>query len=418
MIKTIKLLYESVLFALKALRVNKLRTTLSLLGVTIGIFIIISVFTAVDSLEKNLRSSVESLGDDIIYVQKWPWFAGGGEYKWWDYLRFPNPTYREYKQLLEKGTSAEAIGMNLFIGGKTVKFLNNSVSGVTVTAATHDYDKIRKMNFSQGRYFSSIESGTGSNVAIIGSTVAEGLFPSMDPVGRSVKMLGRKVTVIGVFEREGESMINNSTDNTVLVPFHFAKNIVARRGESARPTIIVKAGDQSDLTQVQYELQGAMRTIRRLKPSEPDNFSLNKTSIISNQMDSLFSFVNIIGIVIGGFSILVGGFGIANIMFVSVKERTSLIGIQKSLGAKNYFILSQFLSESIVLCLFGGAIGLLLVFIGTQIANLFMEDFTFVLSSGNIISGCLISIVIGVISGFMPANTAANLNPVDAIRSN
>ncbi|MFT7299161.1 MAG: putative ABC transport system permease protein, partial [Sphingobacteriales bacterium] len=150
----------------------------------------------------------------------------------------------------------------------------------------------------------------------------------------------------------------------------------------------------------------------------PDNFSLNKTSIISNQMDSLFSFVNIIGIVIGGFSILVGGFGIANIMFVSVKERTSLIGIQKSLGAKNYFILSQFLSESIVLCLFGGAIGLLLVFIGTQIANLFMEDFTFVLSSGNIISGCLISIVIGVISGFMPANTAANLNPVDAIRSN
>ena len=406
---------ESLVFAANSLTTNKLRTFLSLLGITIGIFAIILVFTIVDSLENNLRKSVKSLGDDVVFVQKWPW-TFGPDYPWWKYINRPVPSYPELHDILTKcaGAQAAAFGASTKI---TLKYLSSSVENVELTAVSHDYDLVKNFEIADGRYFSEIESATGKPVAILGDLIATSLFPLQSPVGQYVKVLGAKVLVIGVFKKEGESILGNSLDSEILLPLNYARNLIDIKNEQTGPLIIVRAKNGISTTDLIDELTGVMRSIRKLKPQQDDNFALNQTSLISNQFDSLFGIAGIIGWVIGGFSILVGGFGIANIMFVSVKERTNIIGIQKSLGAKNYFILSQFLFEAILLSLLGGIFGLLLVYLITLIAGdaVGME---IVLSRSNVILGLTISILIGVISGFVPAYSASQLDPVEAIRSN
>src|SRR5690554_2015855 len=356
----IKLIGESFGFAFAALRENKTRTLLSLLGITIGIMTIIGVFSAVDTLRSNLESSVEKLGSKTLYIQKWPW-GGGGDFPWWRYQNRPEPTYRDYELLKNRVTTANEIAFSVSIGGRTAKYLNNDVSGLSVSANTHEIYDIRDLEIEEGRYFAENESERGATVAIIGSTIAEGLFPQGGAIGKSISLMGRKMTVIGIFKKEGEGqLIDVSMDNVIMIPFNLARNLVNVRRFS--PTIIVDAGPETSLEEAESELQGAMRSIRRLGPQEEDDFSINKTTIITAQLDEMFKIINLAGAIIGGFSILVGGFGIANIMFVSVKERTHIIGIQKSLGAKNYFILSQFLIEAVALCIIGGLIGLGIVF--------------------------------------------------------
>jgi len=212
-------------------------------------------------------------------------------------------------------------------------------------------------------------------------------------------------------------MLGNSDDKNVLIPINFAKNIIDIQNENYQPTIIVRGKKGISEEQLQSELHQLMRSIRRLKPNQDDSFALNQSTILSNGLDQLFGVMDIGGAIIGGFSILVGGFGIANIMFVSVKERTNIIGIQKSLGAKNYFILLQFLIESITLCFIGGLIGLGVVFVGT-LALKAAADVKIVLDMSNIIWGVGMSVSIGIISGIIPAYSASRLNPVEAIRSN
>jgi putative ABC transport system permease protein len=224
--------------------------------------------------------------------------------------------------------------------------------------------------------------------------------------------------VIGVLKKEGESMIGSNVDTQVLIPINFARNLVDLRNDRFEPVILVKAKPGISNDELIDELTGVMRTVRKLKPIADDDFALNQTSMLSSQVNSLFDVVGIAGWVIGGFSILVGGFGIANIMFVSVKERTNLIGIQKSLGAKNYFILFQFLSEAVMLSLIGGIIGLVITFTGTLIVGQFMDSVEVHLTQSNVILGLTISILIGVVSGFVPSYNASQLDPVEAIRSN
>lgn len=411
----LKLFRESFLFAYDALRQNKLRTLLSLLGVTIGIFTIIAVFSAVDTLRDNLQKSVNKLGSNSVYVEKWPWI-GDENFPWWKYMQRPVSNLRDFRELQERSQTAEAISYEISISNRTIKYKSNTIDGADLYAVTQDHNKTWNFDFSDGRYFTDIESRTGAAVSIIGADIAENLFPNLDPVGKQIKVMGKYVTIIGVFAKEGTDMLGLSSDKQVLIPLNFARSIVDVQNQNYNPSIVVKGKDGIPVDEVEGELKGLMRSIRSLSPGEDDNFSLNKVSLLSNQLDIMFAVLNTAGFFIGIFSILVGGFGIANIMFVSVKERTNIIGIQKSLGAKNYFIMLQFLIESIILCLMGGLIGLLLVYGGTFLVK-WLADMTIVLYLKNVIVGIGTSVTIGIISGIIPAYSASKLDPVEAIRS-
>lgn len=412
----LKLCKESFLFAIDALVVNKLRTFLSLLGISIGIFAIISVFTVVDSLQDNLQTSVSSLGDNVIYIQKWPW-TFSSDYPWWKYMNRPLPGYTELEEVRRRTTLAKAISFMADLPGSVIKYRDNSIENADFIGVASDYENIKSFEIAEGRYFTDSEIEYGRGICLIGADIADNLFPSRNALDEVVTAEGRKLKVIGVFKKEGKSMIGNTMDNMLIIPINYARNIVDIRSDHLDPFIMVKGKEGVTNEQLIDELRGVMRSIRKLKPKEEDNFALNETKLITLQLDSLFSYVDWAGGFIGFFSILVGGFGIANIMFVSVRERTSIIGIQKSLGAKNYFILLQFLVEAIVLCLIGGIIGLILVFIGTLIAG-GMFDFKLIMSQGNIFIGLIISAGIGIISGIIPAWIASRMDPVEAIRSN
>tara|TARA_B100001057_G_scaffold410670_1_gene425880 strand:- start:204 stop:1445 length:1242 start_codon:yes stop_codon:yes gene_type:complete len=409
----LRIFLENFRFAWHAIVSNKLRTFLSLLGVTIGILAVISVFTIVDSLEKNVRDSINKLGSDVIYIQKWPWGASdGGEYKWWDFMSRPEVEIGEMKKLAAKSQKVEAIAF-IISANRTLKYLNNSVEGVGVMAVSFDWKSIRSFDLACGRYFTEQEINGAKNYVILGHTIALSLFNNLDNVGEVIKIKGEKATVIGIFSKEGEDITGNSLDDAVVVPVTFGYKLMNKR--LSNPTIIAKAKTDVSNEELRYELTGVMRSLRRLKPKMSDNFAMNEISLISSQLDNVFSVIGLAGWIIGGFSILVGGFGIANIMFVSVKERTKQIGIQKSLGAKNSFILYQFLFESIFLCLIGGVLGLTLVFLLTQFVSNFF-NFSIDLTLENIALGLSVSAIIGIISGIIPALSASKLDPVEAIR--
>lgn len=409
-----RLIGESFRFAADALRQNKLRTMLSLLGITIGIFTIIFVFSAVDSLRAKLQASVDKLGSKTVFVQKWPW-GGFGDYPWWKYVNRPEPSLRDYERLKDRLEYAQGVSYEISANERTVKYRANSVEGAGVRAASQDFNKTWNLDFQEGRYFTENEGKSGSPVVLIGADIADGLFNGKSAVGKSIAVMGRKLNVVGVFKKEGEDMMGISQDKNIVMPLNFAKGIMDVESNRYDPTITVRGYEYIELDEIESEIKGAMRSIRGIKPGAEEDFALNKSTIASNQLDQMFKMVNIGGWAIGLFSILVGGFGIANIMFVSVKERTNIIGIQKSLGARNYFILLQFLFESVALCLLGGVLGLFLVYLTTLLTK--ASGFEIVLYLNNIVLGVGVSLAIGVISGFWPAYAASRLDPVEAIRS-
>ncbi|HRI79303.1 MAG TPA: ABC transporter permease [Cyclobacteriaceae bacterium] len=413
---------ESFRFAWKALRSNILRTILSLLGVTVGIFSIIAVFTFVDSLEANIKASFDFLGTGVIYVDKMPWGPqGNGPYKWWEYRRRPTPSVNEFKFLNTNLHNKSVIAIYAIKGNAIIKQGSNSIGQIALRGAGDDYDGIFEINVANGRYLTPDEILGGRSVAILGHEVALALFPDIpDPVGLNIKIKDLKYKVIGVMKREGQSFLGTpSNDFTVIIPYNsFRKLYQTGTGvwNELQSYIGVK-GNETDLglVELENELKGLMRNRRGLRPGEKDNFALNRPEAIANAISGLFDVIGIAGWIIGGFSILVGGFGIANIMFVSVKERTSIIGLQKSLGAKNYFILFQFLFEAVFLSLIGGLGGIFLVFLLTFLP---FGDLEVSLSIKNITLGLGVSSIIGLVSGIVPAAVAARLDPVIAIRSN
>jgi putative ABC transport system permease protein len=408
---------ESLRFAFHSIRSNLTRTLLSLMGVTIGVFCIISIFTLVDSLELSIRDSISRFGDNVIFVHKWPW-GFSSDYPWWKYINRPEIKYQEMQVLQKRFTGADAICFSTRSSNEKLTYTNNSAESITVLGVSYDYSKIVALNFDNGRYFTEDESQRGDRVVILGYEVAKSLFNDPDKaVDQKIQMMGRKMKVIGILSKQGKALgIGSEQDKQVLVPLNFLRAISNINNEQFGPTIMVKGKKGESLDRLEDELRGAMRGVRKLGPWDDDNFALNRITIFTNFITNLFSQINFFGFIIAGFSILVGGFGIANIMFVSVKERTPIIGIQKSLGAKSYFILIQFLGESIFLCVLGGLIALFIIFIITLILNVFLP-LQLVLTLKNILIGISISSVIGIVSGFIPSLQAAKMDPIEAIRS-
>ena len=415
----LRLLKESFVFSFNALIANPVRTVLSLLGVTIGIFTIIAVLSTVDSLEKSIKDNLSFLGTDNLRVEKWPWDFNNPSYEWWKFFRRPEPTYREYEFLKENLVNAEAVEILTSREGVNVKYSNNSSRVDNLNGVVFENQFFGDWEFVAGRFFTQNETLTGSNAAIIGYEIMEDLFKTPDfAIGKQLKIKGKSYTIIGVTKEQGESFTTgDSFDRQMFIPFNSFKKIfkVGRKGSNAVLRVKGNGDEDPGLVNLEYELRGLIRAKRGTKPIEDDSFAINRPEYLASFVSTIFGTISIAGWVIGSFSILVGGFGIANIMFVSVKERVPIIGLQKSLGAKKYFILMQFLFESSFLSIFGGLFGIFFVFLLTLPD---LGTFDLIISLENVILGVTISSVIGILAGLLPALFASNLDPVEAIRSN
>ncbi|AWG23581.1 ABC transporter permease [Flavobacterium faecale] len=409
-----RLLKESFAFAVHALTNNKLRTLLSLLGVTIGIFSIIAVLAAVDSLDRKITSDLSSLDKNTIYLMRFSF--GPSEIPKWKREQFPGVKYDEYVYLKNTLTNTQVVAYQMFVGKELIKHDDKTATDVNVVPVSSEFIDIQGLAFDKGRFYNESESNSGKAVIVLGYEIAISLFESQNPIGKNVRLYGQRFTVIGVLQKKGEGLFGDSNDTSVYLPVNFIRRMYGDNNDAMTPVIILKPAKGVDMDAYKAELTGKLRSFRGMKDGQIDNFFINVFSGFTNLIDGIISQMNVMGWIISGFSLLVGGFGIANIMFVSVKERTNLIGIQKSLGAKNHFILFQFLFESIILSVIGGVIGLLFVFIMSIVATK-LADFEFVLSYGNVFLGTFLAAIIGLIAGIIPAISASRLDPVEAIRT-
>jgi putative ABC transport system permease protein len=414
MIVYLRLIKESFSFAMNALRNNKLRTLLSLLGITIGIFSIIAVLAAVDSLDRKIKKDLSSLDKNTVYLAKFTF--GPSEIPRWKREQFPEISYEEYEYLKTALPNAKQLGFQLIVTPENIKYDTNTASGVNIICVSHEFVDIQGLEFSDGRFYNESESNSGAQVIVIGDQIAETLFEDVDPIGKEVRLYGQRFQVIGVLKKQGEGMFGQSNDTSVYIPVNYIRRRFGDSNENIRHMIIISPKKDIDMDEFQADITQKLRNKRGMKTGDINSFFISVLSGFTELLDGIIGTMNFVGWIIAGFSLLVGGFGIANIMFVSVKERTNLIGIQKSLGAKNKFILFQFLFEAIILCLIGGAIGLLLVWLITIILTKAL-DFDFVLSFGNILLGTSLAAIIGLIAGILPAISASKLDPVEAIRS-
>ena len=414
MLVYLRLLKESFGFALNALRNNKLRTLLSLLGVTIGIFSIIAVLAAVDSLDRKIKKGLSSLDKNTIYLMRFSF--GPSEIPQWKREQFPNVKYDEYEYLKSSLNDLNQMAFQFFVNRETIKYQSATVSDINVVPVSHEFIEIEGLEFDEGRFYNESESNSGSAVIVLGNEIASGLFEGASPIGKNVRLYGQRFTVIGVLKKQGAGIFGDSNDTSVFIPVNFLRRMYGDNNDALTPVILIKPEKGVDMDAFKAELTQKLRNYRGMKTDEIDNFFINVLSGFTDLIDGIVGQMNVVGWIISGFSLLVGGFGIANIMFVSVKERTNLIGIQKSLGAKNRFILFQFLFEAVILSVIGGVVGLFLVWIISIVLSKAM-DFEFVLSMGNVILGTSLAAIIGLISGIMPAITASKLDPVEAIRT-
>lgn len=414
MLLYLRLLKESLSFAMNALTNNKLRTFLSLLGVTIGIFSIIAVLAAVDSLDRKIKKDMSTVDKNTMYLKRFSF--GPSEIPRWKREQFPDVSYDEYQYLKNNVSSIQEVAFQIFTKSETVRYENQSASDVNVVPVSYEFTDIQSLKIEHGRFYNEAESNSGTTVAVLGYEIAKTLFGDANPLEKKIRMYGKKFTVIGVLEKQGQGMFGQNNDTAVILPVNVLRNMYGDHNDFMTPIIIIKPKPGEDGQEVKAEITQKLRNYRGIKASETDNFIIDILSGFTDLIDNIIGQLNIIGWVISGFSLLVGGFGIANIMFVSVKERTNLIGIQKALGAKNRFILFQFLFEAVILSLIGGVVGMLMVWGIATIVN-HMIEFEFILSLSNIVIGTGLASFIGLLSGILPAISASKLDPVEAIRS-
>lgn len=414
MLLYLRLLKESLAFALNALRNNKLRTLLSLLGVTIGIFSIIAVLAAVDSMDKKIKSDLSDMDVNTVYLMRFSF--GPSDVPRWKREQFPNVSYEEYEFIRRSVNGVDKMSFNLFTRNESIKYEDKTVNSIRVKPSTNEFIDIETIKLDKGRFFNESESNSGSPVIVIGSEVAAGLFNNVEPIGKKIRLYGQRFTVIGVLKKQGQTTFGDSNDVAVFFPVNFLRRLYGDTNKSLTPAILIKPVKGIDMEEFKAELTQKLRSFRGVKSGEINNFFINVLSGFTDFIDNIVGQMNLVGWLISGFSLLVGGFGIANIMFVSVKERTNLIGIQKALGAKNRFILFQFLFEAVILSLIGGLIGMFLVWIIALVLTNVL-DFEFILSAYNMLLGTSLAVVIGLIAGIVPAITASKLDPVEAIRT-
>ncbi|MEO7307669.1 MAG: ABC transporter permease [Ferruginibacter sp.] len=411
--KSLNIIRNSLKLTFQELKVNKLRTALSLTGVAFGIFCIIGVLATVNSLERNIQNEVKSLGSNTIYIDKWD-YSGGPDQPIWKFRARPTPKYEEAQMVKERAVLLDDIAYLMQTGG-SISHKDDLLQSVSVYGITQQQIIVQPLNFDQGRYFSESEFIAGSNVCLIGFTNAESLFGNAErALGKHIDIKGKKATIVGVIKKEGKNMIGWDYDNCIMLPYKFCKQLFQE--EFANPILIAKGKEGVTPTALMDELKGIMRQIRRLSPRQEDNFSLNSVEAFSKAITGFFSMVNVVGAIIGGISLVVGLFGIANIMFVTVRERTSVIGLKKAIGAKKSSILFEFLMEATVLCILGGAIGLFFVYILTLILSGPLK-FPVYISLPMLFATIIICVAVGILAGIIPASQAAKMDPVTAIRS-
>lgn len=412
MIVYLRLLSTSFSFAINALRMNKLRTALSFLGVTVGIFSIIAVLAAVDSMDRNIKSELSGFDRNMIYVFNHSF--GPSEVPKWKSDQYPKMKYEEYDYLKRNLTGVEYASFNYFTKSEQMKYGANYAE-VVMRPCSSDMQYLDNVKIVNGRFFNESESVNGVPVVVIGHEVANTLFNDLNPVGQVVRLYGKRFTVIGVIEKQGSISIGGNQDESVYMPVNIMRQMFGDNSLVSTTVVILKPNRMVDITHFEDEITAKLRLFRGLKESDESNFFVNVFGGMMDMIEKIIGQMNIVGWIISGFSLLVGGFGIANIMFVSVKERTHLIGIQKAIGAKSNFILFQFLFEAVILALIGGLVGIVMVW-GISVIVSSLLDFQFVLSLSNIGIGLTLSVFIGMLSGYLPARSAAKLDPVEAIR--
>ena len=411
--KSLTILVSSLRLTLQELKVNKTRTILSLTGVAFGIFCIIGVLATVTSLERNIQTEIKSLGSNTIYIDKWE-YGGGPDRPFWKYRARPVMKFEEVALISQRSQLGDAFAFLMRTGGN-ITHKDDMISNISVYGVTEAQMRVQPLQFEHGRFLSNAEFNAASPVGIIGFDNAEKLFGSTErAMGKTFEYKGKRITIVGVMRKEGQNFVGWDYDNCIMLPYKLASQLV--ESDFANPVIIAKGKEGVTTEAFSNELQGVMRQIRRLSPLQEDNFSLNSVEAFSKAIESLFSTVNVVGGIIGIISLIVGMFGIAKIMFVTVKERTPIIGLKKAIGARRSSILTEFLIEAAILCLMGGAIGLIFVFILTLVLSGPLE-FPVYISWPLLGATVLICLIVGVLAGIFPASRAAKMDAVVAIRS-
>ncbi len=413
MAKMLSILSNSLKLTIQELKVNKTRTILSLVGVAFGIFCIIGVLATVNSLEKNIQNEIMSLGNNTIYIDKWD-YSGGPDKPWWKMRARPEPKFDEMDMVKERSELTKDVTF-LMQTGSSISYKSDVLQSASIYGINEAQISIQPLTFIAGRFFSSAEFSNGTNVCLIGFENAEKLFGSAErATGKQVQVKGKLMTVVGVLKKEGKNFVGWDYDNCVMMPYMYCKQLFEEK--NANPILIVNGKEGVSTDALYQELRGIMRQIRRLGPRQEDNFSLNSVEAFSKAISGVFGTLNVVFGFIGGISLVVGLFGIANIMFVTVKERTSIIGLKKAIGAKSSSILLEFLIEATIMCILGGMIGLFLVWIVTLILTA-TTKFEFFVSVPLMIAAVIICIIVGILAGIIPARQAAKMDPVKAIRS-
>ena len=401
---------ESFKIALSAIKENKTRGILTALGIIIGILAVITTMTVANGLGNNFKESISAMGSDVLYVSRIPWIITGN---FFEYRNRPNLTFKQSEKLERRLKSARAVNPSTSTINN-VKYRSNVLEGVPIIGTTEDQIVVSTSLPDFGRFLTSFDVQNKKFVCVIGTEIRDHLFKDIDPINKKMKIGRYNFRVIGIMEKRGSSGFfgGPNFDRQIFVPIStFMKAFGSRNRQF---NIAVKAPSQESMQDFRYEIIGEMRKIRKLKPTEKDNFSINSMDTLMNAYNNVMGVVILIGLVVTSISLFVGGIGVMNIMFISVTERTREIGIRKALGARRRVILSQFLFEASAICLTGGLLGLIVSFGVTSVINKFVLPAA--VSMPIAIIALLISILVGVLSGIIPAFRASRLNPIEALR--